>query len=251
MLIVGVASPETNVAHGAFLVAFGDSTTAYRSSVPKVYSQILQEQLPGLLGESVSVYNAGVGSNNTYNALGRLDTDVRSHDPDTVIIQFGINDSWVYSGVEGDYSSVPIDAAMQSGSPYAFRGNYTDNLTTMINTLKSDGARVVLMTPNQLQTTGPGAEMLWRNTLLGTYAQAVRNVAAATHVELVDVWQMYSDYAAGPGHSINDLLVDSQHPNQAGHQMEADALIATIVPEPGTLVLLTMGLITLLAYARR
>lgn len=223
---------QANVSHAATVVAFGDSTTATRNTVPKVYAQILQDRLPALLGESTTVRNAGVGGNTTYDALQRIDNDVRTSHPDIVIVQFGINDSWVYSGVQGNPSDVPIDEAAQVGHPNASHGNYTDNLGRIVAVLKNDGARVILMTPNQLQTTGLGAEMAWRNDLLGNYAQVVRNVAAAEDVELLDTWQMYSDYAAEPGHSVNDLLVDPQHPGQAGHQMVADGLMAMIVPEP-------------------
>jgi sialidase-1 len=190
----------------------------------------------------VTVCNAGVGGNDTYDALGRIDADVVARHPDTVIVQFGINDSYVYSKVQGDPSAVAIDATTQVGHPYAYRGNYTANLDTIVNTLKNDGARVILMTPNQLRTTGVAAELAWQNDLLGQYAQVVRNVAADEGVELFDVWQMYSNYAAIPGNSIADLLVDSQHPNQLGHRMVADGLIGIIVPEPGSLALLITAL---------
>jgi acyl-CoA thioesterase-1 len=224
------------------VVAFGDSTTALRPTVPNVYAQILQNELPGRLGESVTVYNAGIGGNNTYDATLRLSSYVRSRNPDVVIVQFGINDSWVDSGVEGAASRVAIDAAKQLGHPYAYRGNYTANLLSMVSKLQSDHDRVILMTPNQIQITGTGANPVWRNDLLGQYAQVVRNVATSTHAELLDVWKMYSDYASVHG-SFNGLLVDSEHPNQAGHQLVADGLMAMVVPEPGVLALLiTAGL---------
>jgi lysophospholipase L1-like esterase len=248
--VAGIAGTEAT-AYGKIIVAFGDSTTAPRATVPKVYAQILQDDLSGLLGTSVTVYNAGVGGNTTYDALGRLNTDVRSHHPNLVIVQFGINDSWVDSGVQGNPSRVAIDAAAQVGSPYAFRGNYTANLSSIVNTLKADGARVILMTPNPVQTTGTGAEPVWQNNLLGDYAQVARNVAASKHVDLFDVWQMYANYAAVPGHSINDLLVDSEHPNQLGHQMVAHGLEAMIVPEPSVVTLLSCGLLARLAHTWR
>ncbi len=226
------------------IVAFGDSTTNTRAGINKVYAQILQDNLPGLLGQTVDVYNEGIGSNRTDNAVARLDSDVRMHHPDTVIIQFGINDSWVDSGVEGDPSRVALDAATQAGHPFASRGNYTDNLAGIVKTLKADGARVIMMTPNQLG----GGYAAWRNDLLGEYAQAVRHVAAAEGVELLDVWKMFGDYAAVPGHSMDDLLLDSMHPNQAGHQMIGDALQALLVPEHGTMSLLACGLATILAF---
>lgn len=246
---VCLARSPDSVTRAADIVAFGDSTTATRDTVPKVYAQILQEQLPARLGKDVTVFNAGIGGNTTHNALQRIENDVRARHPDTVIVQFGINDSWIYSNVQGGPSDVPIDAATQAGHPHASYGNYTANLTSIVTTLKGDGARVILMTPNQLQTTGPGAEMAWRNDLLGTYANVVRSVAAEQQIELLDVWQMYSDYAAEPGHSINDLLVDSQHPGQLGHQLVADRLIAMIVPEPNAAVSLTIAAFGVLGYA--
>lgn len=231
MALTSLATGET-ISNEKVIVAFGDSTTAVRNTVPKVYADLLQERLPALLGQAVTVYNAGIGGNQTSDALARLNTDVRSRNPDIAIVQFGINDSWVYSGHQGEPSAVAIDAATQATSPYASRGNFTDNLTSIIRTLKSDGCRVILMTPNQLQIAGPGAEMPWRNDLLGRYAEVVRQVAASERTELLDVWTMYSDYAAVAGHSVNDLLVDSQHPGQLGHQMVADRLVAMLVPVP-------------------
>jgi lysophospholipase L1-like esterase/predicted neuraminidase len=224
------------MASGMVVVAFGDSTTALRPTVPSVYAQILQDQLPDLLGKPVTVYNAGIPGNNTNNATARLDADVRVRNPDVVIVQFGINDAWVDSQVQGNASRVPL-------------GTYTANLRNMVNTLEGDGARVILMTTNQLATSGfSPAVPQWQVDLLSTYNQAARGVAASENVELLDVWQRYSDYAASPGHSINDLLVDAQHPNQVGHQLVADGLLPMLVPEPSATCLISAGAVALLSY---
>ncbi len=252
-IAMGIEMMGKNAAYGVVVVAFGDSTTAVRPTVPRVYAQILQEELPGLLLADVTVYNAGVGGNTTYNALQRLDLDVRSHAPNIVIIQFGINDCWVYDGT--NYSNVPIDAATQVDHPHAAFGNYAANLTNMVSAMKADQTRVILMTPNQLKTTdlGPDGEEPWRNDLLGTYAQVVRNVAAAEDVELLDVWQMYADFAAVPGNNMSDLYNagDPQHPGQLGHQMVADALTAMIAPEPSTLIMAATAAAVLLRVWNR
>jgi lysophospholipase L1-like esterase len=249
MVLIGNSSSLADLA----VVAFGDSTTAIRPpEVPKVYAQLIQDELPGLLGQSVTVYNAGVGGNRTDDALARINADVRAHSPGIVIVQFGINDSWVDSYVRGDPSRVAIDAPTQVNHPYAYRGNYTANLINIVTILKGDGARVILMTPNQVKTKALDPEcnyFPWQNDLLGSYAQVVRTVASVKNVELLDVWQMYTDYAAISGHSVKDLLGDEgSHPNQLGHRMVADGLEAMIVPEPGTLSLLLAASLGLLAY---
>lgn len=207
-----------------------------------VYSDILRDELPthGLVIKAVD--NEGIGGNRTDQAIGRLAADVRAKSPEFVIVQFAINDSWWYSGQPVDLahpdssgSRIAMDFLAQTGGdgvlgngndhPHAADGNYTDNLRSIVQSLHSDGTKVILMTPNQLSPTG---EPAWRNVLLSQYAQAVRNVAATEHTPLIDVWKLFNDYAALPGHSIGDLLVDSQHPGALGHRLTADALLQQI-----------------------
>ena len=57
------------------IVAFGDSTTAVRSTVERVYAQRLESKL-GASGLSVEVVNAGVGGNTTAAARRRFAQDV-------------------------------------------------------------------------------------------------------------------------------------------------------------------------------
>ena len=72
------------------IIMFGDSTTAERpGAVENVYADRVREALPGL-GSTLSVYNAGVGSNTTQNARDRFAKDVLAHKPRVVVIQFGI-----------------------------------------------------------------------------------------------------------------------------------------------------------------
>jgi lysophospholipase L1-like esterase len=203
------------------IVAFGDSTTAPRSTIKQVYAN----RLPGLLkarGIEAKVINAGVGGSHTgrladnalhkrKHALDRFDEAVRDRKPDVVIIQFGINDSWVDKGGKEGKSRIPLPA-------------YRANLTYMVRTLKSDGARVLLMTPNAI---GNGAER-WRYDRLAGYAGAVREIAKAEGVELVDVWKAFGVYATGKGKRLEDLLLDRVHPNDAGHALVAGLLVKAL-----------------------
>lgn len=204
------------------VVCFGDSTTAPRGSL-YVYPDILRDELPqwGITG---GVINSGVGGNTTVMARSRFQSDVRNYSPDVVIIQFGINDS-------------AVDTA--GGSPRVDLSTYTNNMTYFVQTLKNDGAQVVLMTPNPLRWTPTLLQyyghdpydvddpMGFNVTLYG-YADAVRAIAASENVQLIDVFQNYVDYDQVAGQSMDNLLLDGMHPNTQGQRMTGDALVSLI-----------------------
>ena len=199
------------------IVAFGDSTTALRRTVKKVYADRLPELLE-VSGIKAKVINAGVGGSHTgrladngrhkrRHALDRLDDAVRSHKPDIVIVQFGWNDSWIDSDNPNGLSRIPVD-------------KFAANLTQMIDTLAGDGARVILMTPNRPRSTVDD----WRVKRTRQYVRAVRNIAGEKQISLIDVWSEYDRFEELKPRSADDLLLDSVHPNDKGHELVASML---------------------------
>ena len=203
------------------IVAFGDSTTATRRTVKKVYADRLPEVLK-VIGIEAKVINAGVGGSHTgrltdnarhnrRHALDRIDDAVRNLKPDIVVVQFGWNDSWIDSDEENASSRIPVD-------------KYATNLTQIVDTLRKDGARVILMTPNRPRSTIDD----WRVARTQQYVRAVRNLADEKRILLVDVWREYERFAKQPGQSADDLLLDSVHPNDKGHELVAKMLAKMI-----------------------
>ena len=208
------------------LVTFGDSTTAPRGELT-VYAELLQEELT-LHGLPVPVINAGVGGNNTSQARARFARDVVDRDPDVVVIQFGINDA-----------AVDVWKDPPRTTPRVGVETYVDNLRHFVRTLRSQGAEVVLMTPNPLRWTPPLRERYGKppydpndadgfNVLLSSYAQQVRDVARAEHVPLIDVYADFEAFGKQEGQSVDDLLLDGMHPNERGHRRIADQLVALL-----------------------
>ena len=197
------------------IVTFGDSTTAPRKGVKNVYA----DRLPSLLakhGIKAQVINAGVGESHTgrlednpkhkrAHALDRFDKTVRAHKPDVVIIQFGINDSWIDHGESEAPSRIDVT-------------HYQRNLTHMVRTLKADGAKVILMTPNAL---GKRYEA-FRHERLIEYADATRGIAKDQKTMLVDIWNQFRN------HKPDAWLLDGMHPNDAGHEVIAQYLASAI-----------------------
>ena len=194
------------------IVAFGDSTTAFRSTIEKVYSARLPESLAPL-GIDATVFNEGVGGSNTgdkgNHALARIGK-IRAHQADWVVVQFGINDCWVDSGKEGDASRISLM-------------DYRDNLKQIVHTLRQDGSRVILMTPNQLRSEVPA----WRVARLEKYVVAMRDLAKEWRVPLVDVWKAYGEMSQT---DRDALLLDGAHPGDNGQVLVAELIVTKLKP---------------------
>lgn len=208
------------------IVTFGDSTTATRGPLV-VYSMILAQELPAA-GIPVKVVNSGIGGNTTQQAVARFEKDVLQHNPDLVVIQYGINDSAV--DVWRDPPATQSRVALEQ---------YDANLRKMIRQLKEKQVAVILMTPNSLRWI-PRMQKLYGkppydpadpqgfNVLLKSYAAAVRKIAKEEHVPLVDVYAAFEKYDKQPNQAADDLLLDGMHPNTKGQRMVADLLLPQI-----------------------
>lgn len=210
--ILCLCSISTLSAEDLKIVAFGDSTTAYRGTINQVYS----DRLPILLKEigiEATVINAGIGGSNTGNqgkhALARIGS-IRKHQADWVVVQFGINDCWIDSGEPDGPSRIPLE-------------DFRRNLVEIVHTLRHDGSRVIMMTPNQLGSKYDG----FRKTRFQKYVQAVREVAHDWRVPLADIWNEYADL---PPEKREALLLDGMHPGDAGQALVAEQILKILKP---------------------
>jgi len=212
------------------IVAFGDSVT--RGVRPGVHEyqtfRYLLERRLRKRGRRVRVVNAGVGSSTTREAKQRFERDVLAQQPDLVLIMFGINDA-----------AVDVWKKPPAGNPRVPLAEYTETLRFFIRTLRKQGAQVVLMTPNPLCWTPQLRKLYGKppyevsdpdglNVILIRYVDAIRGLAAAEHVPLVDVFAGFRKFGERPEHSVSELLVDGMHPNPKGHRLIADLLASEI-----------------------
>jgi lysophospholipase L1-like esterase len=190
--------------------------------------------LPGALARSgilAKVFNAGIGDTTTRDAVARLDRDVLRRHPDLVIVQFGINDSW-------------IDVDQGQIKPRLTRAEYRDNLRVIARRTRARGARVLFMTPNPMRWKDRFYIQAFRehpglldvedprglDKLLDLYAQDVRDVAAGESIPVLDVFRAFEDYGRVPGQSVEQLLLasDGIHPNQQGQSLVCSLLATRI-----------------------
>lgn len=220
-LTILLKAPEETSAMPPLIVAFGDSTTAPREvngEALQVYADRLREKS----GKSATVFNAGVGGNDTGQARARFETDVLTYNPDVVIIQFGLNDSC-------------IDVWDGKDQPRVTQEAYAANLRYFVETLQARGCAVILMTANPMRWTEPLRELYGKapfdvndpwgfNLTNREYAKSVRALAQERNVPLVDVYQRFFDYGNTAGQAAEDLLLDGMHPTNQGHSLIAQWL---------------------------
>lgn len=204
------------------IVAFGDSITAPRKNVSSVFAQ----RLPYLLaasGINATVVNAGIGgshsgrlSDNSFlkikHGLDRFQDDVLSKNPDLVVIGFGTNDAYIDSKTADGSSRIPLN-------------KYKENLIYMVKSLKRKGSKVILIAPNPLGKNRPA----YQNERLFEYAQAVREISKTLGTGLVDNYKAFQNFHNTSDENLDDLLLDSVHPNDRGHEIIALMLHAQIL----------------------
>lgn len=229
VLLLALSSHALATDGATTLVAFGDSTTAARR-VSSNYSHLLQKGLPEK-GLPVHVVNAGVGGHNTNQARARFGADVLDKMPDIVVIQFGINDA-----------AVDVWKDPPASKPRVKLDTYSENLRFFVRSLKSQDAKVILMTPNPLRWTPKLRQLYGRppyqpaetsglNVILTRHAERVREVASSEGVTLLDVYAIFEQFGKESDQSVTDLLRDGMHPNERGHRLIADELITLLVPD--------------------
>ena len=109
------------------IVTFGNSTTAPRKGVQKVYAQRLHEKLDSS-GIANRVINSGVPSSHSgsvrdndfakvIHGMDRFDTAVLKHHPDWVTINFGLNDAYQDKGA-GTPSRIPLKQFKKNLLPF-------------------------------------------------------------------------------------------------------------------------------------
>ena len=116
------------------IVAFGDSVThgalgQDEINYETVYWNLLKKKLNSFRNYvPVNVINAGIGGDSTKGALKRMDKQVLSHNPDLIIVCFGLND---------------VNGTLEE---------YLESLKGIFKKSLESGAEVIFMTPNMLNT---------------------------------------------------------------------------------------------------
>lgn len=176
-----------SVPSGYFDTPVVDTFNAY----PHLLHRIIKERYPHAV---VNVIVTAIGGENAVSGAARFASDVLTHHPDVVVIDYALNDR----GVEG----------------------VADAWGDMIRQAKAAGVKVILCTPTWDLTWKEQSDY-WH--ALEHHAQLVRDMADQYDVGLADFFSAFARTVKTPD-DLHALLSHWNHPNRAGHELAAAEL---------------------------
>ena len=206
------------------IVAFGDSVTHGAVGAGEIdYETVYWNRLRQKINQKrnyvpVNVINAGIGGITATDSIKRMDKQVLCHNPDLVIVCFGLNDV-----------NDPLD-------------KYLGSLRIIFDTLQKSGTDVIFMTPNMLNTyVADDVEQRWyeyahvtadmqNNGRMDKYMQSAVALAKEMGVTVCDCYAKWKEISKTEDTTL--LLANRiNHPTREMHELFADSLMQAIFDE--------------------
>lgn len=206
------------------IVAFGDSVTHGAVGPDEIdYETVYWNRLRQKINAKrnyvpVNVINAGIGGISAMGSLDRMDKQVLAHNPDLVIVCFGLND------VNGELET------------------YLSALRSIFTRLQEAGTDVIFMTPNMLNTSvaddteakymeyaAKTAEMQ-NGGRMDLYMNSAVALAKELNVPVCDCYAQWKELSKTQ--DVTYLLANRiNHPTREMHELFADGLFKLIFDE--------------------
>ncbi len=201
-----------SVTHGVFEIEVFDYEAVYHRRLAKMLNAV-RPNIP------VNIIDSGFNGDSSFYALERLEKQVIAHNPDLVIVAFGLNDI-----------NDPLD-------------RYLSSLEKIFTACKDAGLDVIFMTPNMLNTyVGKNApekfldyahvtaEYQKEGGRMDTYMTAAVELAEKCSVKVANCYAKWKKLAETE--DTTAMLANGiNHPTREMHQLFADTLFEIIMGE--------------------
>lgn len=206
------------------IVAFGDSVTHGAVSEGEInYETVYWNRLKNKIHNlrnfvPINVINAGIGGITAKRSLERMDRQVLAHNPDLIIVCFGLND---------------VNEPLQE---------YLDSLKEIFNKGIDSGADVIFMTPNMLNTSVADdtskkhynyaikTAQMQNEGKMDLYMDSAVQLAEMMNVKVCDCYKEWKKLSETQ--DITYLLANRiNHPTKEMHELFAERLFKTIFKE--------------------
>lgn len=180
------------------VVVYGTSLTAGGAWVGQMNSW-LSAKYPGQL----TVINSGLSGKNSAEGLAQLQTKVLAHQPDTVFLEFAMNDAFLYS----------------DGTPQLSVAQAQANLNAIIDAIRAQNpqAEIILQTMNTVWDSPSGSnQSATLRPNLAAYYEMYRSVAATRGLMLIDHQPAWAALQQGDLATFQSYVPDGVHPAATG-----------------------------------
>jgi lysophospholipase L1-like esterase len=195
------------------VLVYGTSLTEGGAWFAQLGQWLNSQEFPG----KAAVINKGVsGSTTASHGIKDFDRDVMEQKPDTIIIEFGMNDCIRRLA---DPSATPprLEDQPQPAVPLE---QFRKNLVTMVERLRKElpATEVFLMTMNPAfdSTKSPNSGK-YREALPDYYA-AIKEIAGAQSVKLIDIYPLWLALQKADPAKLKVFIPDGVHPTTAGNE---------------------------------
>jgi len=178
-----------SVPSGYFATPYVNTFDAY----PHLLHRMIKERFPFAV---VNIIVTAIGGEYAAQGAKRFDAEVLNHNPDVLILDYGLNDR--FSGLK---------AAAEAWEE-------------MIQKALSRGIKVILCTPTW-DTTYYEQNDSWES--LRQHAEQIRTLADKYNVGLADSYEAFHRFVKAP-EDLTCLLSFINHPSKAGHQLVANEI---------------------------
>jgi acyl-CoA thioesterase-1 len=184
------------------LVFHGHSVPAGYFKTPMVNTldsypfQVLKELKAIYPYAAINIINTSIGGENSISGERRFKSDVLSHNPDVLFIDYALNDRGI--GLEKSHEA----------------------WSRMINKALKENIKVILLTPSPDQRV----DILQSDNELEQYAQQIKRLSEEKGIGLVDSYQLFKNEVV-LGDSLSSYMSQVNHPNEKGHQLISDEIM--------------------------
>ncbi|NEO82705.1 MAG: SGNH/GDSL hydrolase family protein [Spirulina sp. SIO3F2] len=203
------------------IVFLGDSITE-AGGERGGYVWFIGQYLQGLYPQHTwQLINAGISGNTALKLRARFTSDVLAHHPQMVVIYVGVNDVW-HRFYDFRLNRPVPTGDFPAGTTLA---DYRAHLEYMITTAQTVGIQVLLLSPTPIREMPHNPE----NQQLQAYITAGQALAQDHNTGWVNLYEPFitliRTYQTIAGPNAHLLTTDGVHPNRAGHQVIAHAIL--------------------------
>jgi len=144
----------------------------------------------------VNIINTSIGGENSESGLKRFESDVLTHKPDVLFIDYALNDQ----GMGLERAKIAWEK--------------------MIRMALEKNIKVILLTPSPDQRVDIKDDL----SILDQHANQIKELAKSFQIGLIDTYALFKNQVKS-GHNLVDYMSQVNHPNEKGHQMISDDIM--------------------------